>query len=97
MADGAKLIGSAQLRRGSGALQHGSMPLWTDAVLFKQVFDVAPALPTLPFSLPPAALIETVMQALIAAARHCFAADLQVQPLTEAEWESVLKEVRGEG
>lgn len=88
--DGSKLIGSAQLRRGSGALQHGSMPLFADSVLFQQVFGVSPNYPQLPLALPPEAFIETVMKALVVAAGECFAADLQVQPLSDLEWESVL-------
>ncbi len=90
MPDGTKLIGSAQLRRGRGVLQHGSMPLWTDANLFQAVFEVTPMLPTLPLSLPQDALIETVTNALITSASECFQADLQIQPLSELEWEAVL-------
>ena len=90
LADGSKLIGSAQLRRGSGALQHGSMPLLTDAALFQQVFEGTSTLPTLPLALPRETIIETVMTALIAAAGECFAANLQVQPLSDSEWEAVL-------
>lgn len=90
LADGSKLIGSAQLRRGSSALQHGSMPLFADSALFQQVFEGAPTLPALPLALPQAIAIQTVMKALIASAGSCFAADLQVQPLTDAEWEEVL-------
>ncbi|WP_242036621.1 biotin/lipoate A/B protein ligase family protein [Leptolyngbya sp. FACHB-321] len=90
LVDGSKLIGSAQLRRGSGVLQHGSMPLLTDAALFQQVFEGTSTLPTLPLTLPKEAIIETVMTALIAAASECFAANLQVQPLSDSEWEAVL-------
>ena len=90
LANGAKLIGSAQLRRGSGALQHGSMPLFADSALFKAVFGVLPQHPELSLALPHEALIETVMKALIASAGACFAADFQVQPLSALEWESVL-------
>jgi lipoate-protein ligase A len=89
-AEGAKLVGSAQLRRGSGALQHGSMPLCVDPVLFQQVFGVTPKLPVLPLALPQMSLVETVMDALTRAAEDCFAANLYVQPLSDAEWESVL-------
>jgi lipoate-protein ligase A len=38
LADGSKLIGSAQLRRGTAILQHGSMRLEPDTKLFTQVF-----------------------------------------------------------
>jgi len=91
LADGAKLIGSAQLRRGGGALQHGSMPLCLDPVLFQQVFGVAPKLPTLPLALSQATGIETVINALTVSAGECFAAKLHVQPLSDAEWEDVLR------
>lgn len=53
--EGFKLIGSAQLRRGHGLLQHGSMRLWTDPDLYEAVFGVPlgtwqrpPGLPTTP-------------------------------------------------
>ncbi|PSB26500.1 lipoate--protein ligase family protein [Stenomitos frigidus] len=97
LADGSKLIGSAQLRQGSGALQHGSMPLFADSALFQQVFGVLPQRPSLPLALTPEALVETVMQALIAAAGECFAADLHVQPLSDEEWEAVLTHAWEEG
>ena len=90
LADGSKLVGSAQLRRGSGALQHGSMPLCADPDLFYQVFGTLPQRPQLPLALSQAALIETVMKALTTAASECFAADFQVQPLSDEEWEAVL-------
>ncbi|MBW4692051.1 MAG: lipoate--protein ligase family protein [Lyngbya sp. HA4199-MV5] len=90
LGDGTKLVGSAQLRRGSGALQHGSMPLCVDAALYQQVFGVAPRQPILPFMLPLERLIDTVTNALVVAATDCFNADFQVQPLSNEEWESVL-------
>ncbi|MEM6714060.1 MAG: biotin/lipoate A/B protein ligase family protein [Cyanobacteria bacterium P01_D01_bin.6] len=40
-ASGYKLIGSAQLRRDRGVLQHGSIRLWPDAALTQQVFGVS--------------------------------------------------------
>lgn len=88
--DGTKLVGSAQLRRGSGALQHGSMPLFADPALYQQVFDVIPTLPILPLALRQEACLTTVINALTAAAESCFAAHFQVQPLLEEEWEAVL-------
>lgn len=96
MPDGTKLIGSAQLRRGSGALQHGSMPLHVDPVLYQQVFSAAPKQPLLPLTLAPEALINTVISALTVAAEACFTATFQVQPLSNDEWESVLAQ-GGEG
>ncbi|XGV97427.1 MAG: lipoate--protein ligase family protein [Leptolyngbya sp. BL-A-14] len=89
LADGSKLVGSAQLRRGSGALQHGSMPLWADSALFQQVFGVAPKVSALP-PFAQATLISTVIDALTTAAEACFGAKFQVQPLSNDEWEAVL-------
>ncbi len=90
LADGSKLIGSAQLRRGSGALQHGSMRLCTDPALHQQVFSVVPKQPLLSLALPPEALFDTVINALTVAAEGCFGATFQVEPLSAEEWESVL-------
>lgn len=42
LADGTKLIGSAQLRRDQAILQHGSMRLTPDRGLFEQVFLKSP-------------------------------------------------------
>ena len=83
--EGAKLIGSAQLYRGSAVLQHGSMPLNLDPDLFEQVFGTRPVLPTLPEPLG----VETVMAALVRSAGQCFGADLQIQPLNEMEWQQI--------
>ncbi len=84
--DGYKLIGSAQLRRGDAILQHGSMRLQPDFDLFSQVFGDE----LLPLQLPLLDigndLIETVVEALTAAACRCFEIDLEVQPLSEQEW-----------
>ncbi len=90
MANGSKLIGSAQLRRGSAILQHGSMPLTMDADLFRQVFTVPPNLPLLPSTLLKEALVETVINALTQAAGNCFNAEFCVQPLSAAEWEAAI-------
>jgi lipoate---protein ligase len=90
LSDGSKLVGSAQLRRGSSALQHGSMPLCADPDLFHQVFGTSPQRPQLPLALSRDALIETVINALTVSASECFAADLQRQPLSDKEWEAVL-------
>lgn len=89
MADGSKLVGSAQLRRGGAILQHGSMPLTMDADLFQHVFTTAPKLPLLPSTLPKETLIETVIDALSVAASNCFAAEFYVEPLAAAEWKTI--------
>jgi lipoate---protein ligase len=89
--DGAKLIGSAQLRRGTTILQHGSMRLCPNAELFAQVFGTAavPAPLPEPWMLDESVLSTTVMTALTAAARECLAADFVVQPLTATEWTEI--------
>ncbi|MCY7322955.1 MAG: lipoate--protein ligase family protein, partial [Phormidesmis sp. CAN_BIN36] len=90
MSDGAKLIGSAQLRKGNAILQHGSMRLEPDGGLFDRVFDNESAnLPNLPLSIRGETLIQTVIEALIQAASHCFDIHLESQPLTEKEWHEI--------
>ncbi|MDX2232715.1 MAG: biotin/lipoate A/B protein ligase family protein [Leptolyngbyaceae cyanobacterium bins.349] len=85
-ADGAKFIGSAQLRRGNAVLQHGSMRLHQSASLFQTVFHTEAHLPQLPV-----ATLETntIIQALVSAATACFGADVQEQPLSAEEWHTV--------
>lgn len=89
MADGSKLIGSAQLRRGSAVLQHGSIRLSPNPELFRQVFAVEPEFPQLPIALAGENGLATAIAALQQAAQSCFAADLQAQPLSEQEWLAV--------
>ncbi|MCS6815259.1 MAG: lipoate--protein ligase family protein [Cyanobacteria bacterium] len=94
-ADGVKLIGSAQLRRGHAILQHGSIRLAPDPELVTYVFGS-------PFtSFPqsggmaemaqqPLALVKMrVMEALTIAAAECFHTNLVEQPLSEAEWQAI--------
>lgn len=91
LADNSKLIGSAQLRRGKAILQHGSMRLQSDGELFTQVFGAESfSLIQLPFSQRGEALIQKVIEALIAAANDCFRIQLVLQPLSELEWENIL-------
>lgn len=90
LADGAKFIGSAQLRRGGAILQHGSIRLEPDTGLFGQVFGAEPFSPIqLPQNLRSTALIHTVMDTLIAAASRCFSVQLALQPLSQSEWEAI--------
>jgi lipoate-protein ligase A len=87
LADGSKLIGSAQLRKGDAVLQHGSMRLNPDPDLFKKVFDQEY------FSsakFPQTINQETIINALIAAACDCFAMEIEVKPLSEDEWDMIL-------
>lgn len=92
--DGCKLIGSAQLRRGDAILQHGSMRLQPDCDLFHQVFGEKLIPVNLPLSEADNDLIETVVEALSAAACRCFEIDLNVQPLSDEEWQDIFKFIR---
>jgi lipoate-protein ligase A len=85
--DNCKLIGSAQLRRGSAILQHGSIRLQPNAELFATVFGAES------FSyvqLPQNLNVETIIAALLAAAIDCFNIQLVLQPLSEDEWQEIL-------
>ncbi|MBE9034764.1 lipoate--protein ligase family protein [aff. Roholtiella sp. LEGE 12411] len=86
--DGAKLIGSAQLRRREAILQHGSIRLQPDAELFDQVFGTE-SFTTV--QLPQSLDIETIIAALITAASDCFDMQIVVQPLSEHEWQAILE------
>ena len=90
LADGSKLIGSAQLRRGTALLQHGSMPLEPDPNLLHAVFGVHHPQPVLPLTVKGTALLEQVSNALAQAAIQCFNIQLQVQPLSDDEWRAIL-------
>jgi lipoate---protein ligase len=85
--DGAKLIGSAQLRRAGAILQHGSIRLHQDAELFTQIFGVESWTQV---QLPQSLSIEIIITALMAAASYCFEIELVVQPLSKSEWEEIL-------
>jgi lipoate-protein ligase A len=86
LANGKKLIGSAQLRRGEAILQHGSMQLNPDADLFQQVFGLELERTTsLSFNLTR----EEIMTALITAAGEHFQVEIEAKPLTEDEWQVI--------
>lgn len=89
LADGIKLIGSAQLRRGTAILQHGSIRLEPDTKLFTQVFGETLTV-ELPIEQEGDALIQTVVAALMQAACRCFDIELVTQPLSDAEWQQIL-------
>lgn len=87
-ATGEKLIGSAQVKKGNAILQHGSMRLCPQA-LYPQVFgESAPVLRLAQLQNPPG-LITQLIESLTQAARDCFAIQLWVQPLSEAEWQEI--------
>ncbi|MEH1909333.1 MAG: biotin/lipoate A/B protein ligase family protein [Nostoc sp.] len=85
--DGGKLIGSAQLRRGGAILQHGSIRLRSDAQLFTQVFGAESFTNV---QLPQSLSIEKIIAALVAAASNYFDMQIEVQPLSQSEWEKIL-------
>ncbi|WP_414563721.1 MULTISPECIES: biotin/lipoate A/B protein ligase family protein [unclassified Anabaena] len=87
LADGTKLIGSAQLRRGEVILQHGSIRLQPDIELFSQVFGEASATSV---QLPVNLELDHIINALTNAACDCFAMQINVQPLSQSEWEEAL-------
>ncbi|BBD58388.1 biotin/lipoate A/B protein ligase [Nostoc sp. HK-01] len=83
--NGAKLIGSAQLKRGDVILQHGSIRLQPDAELFAEVFGTE-LLTNLQFPYS----LEQMMTALITAAQDFFAMEIEVQALSQLEWEEIM-------
>lgn len=89
LADGSKLIGSAQLRRGKAILQHGSIILHPDADLFEQVFGKDTFRPV---KLPENLDQEIIINALINAACDSFNMQVEVQPLSEIEWDEILNQ-----
>ena len=86
--DGTKLIGSAQLRRGTAILQHGSIRLEPSAELFAQVFGEEMTV-NLPLEQQGDALIQKVVGAMTEAAVECFGVQFVEQPLSETEWEAI--------
>lgn len=93
--DGIKLIGSAQLRRGSAILQHGSIRLAPDPELVAYVFGSPLASSPLfrgiaDIAQQPLDLLKMrVIEALTIAAAECFHTNLVEQPLSEAEWQAI--------
>jgi lipoate---protein ligase len=67
---GQKLIGSAQLRRGRGILQHGSILLNPDRSLMKQLFGTVD--PVIGLNEIQPVSIEAICEALTAALEECF-------------------------
>lgn len=83
-AKGTKLIGSAQLRRGTALLQHGSIRLITEPALYQQIFGAE----LLPLIMPRFDLTQ-IVEALTAAAQNQFGITLLSQMLTESEWQNI--------
>ncbi len=73
LANSAKFIGSAQLRRGKAILQHSSIRLEPNPELFTQVFSAESFSPIyLPLRQRGEALFQIITESLIMAARDCF-------------------------
>lgn len=89
MADGTKLIGSAQLRRDGVVLQHGSMRLCPDPELFQTVFGTQIRVPDLPLSGDLEERRAIALTALTQAAAEWFGVTLKEEPLSEEEWKMV--------
>lgn len=91
--NGTKLIGSAQLRRQQAILQHGSMRLRPDPLLFEQVFGSALGEMVLPLRSPLPLTGESLEQQVIAALTTALQQHLDVrlvsQPLSAEEWQAV--------
>jgi lipoate---protein ligase len=87
---GHKVIGSAQLRRGSYLLQHGSMGLTTNAELRQQVFQT-PASPENQAQrvVQQGLTISQIIASLTQATADCFNCQLIPQPLTQREWAEI--------
>ncbi|MBD2232290.1 lipoate--protein ligase family protein [Phormidium tenue FACHB-1052] len=89
-AQGYKAIGSAQLRRGSCLLQHGSMGLMTDDELWQQVFQTpAPPANQAQLAVRQGLTISKIIESLTQAAENCFDCQLIAQPLAEREWVAI--------
>lgn len=95
--EGAKFIGSAQLRRGKAVLQHGSMQLSPPRELFDRVFGVSPESVSLPAGLAGVAgedfnsdaAIDAIVSTLIDAARECYDIEFELRPLSDEEWQEI--------
>ena len=87
LANGSKLIGSAQLRKCDAVLQHGSMRLNPDPELFAKVFNQEFFYP---IQFPQTINQETIIKALIVAACDCFGMEIEVIPLSQDEWNLIL-------
>ncbi|WP_235678246.1 lipoate--protein ligase family protein [Cylindrospermopsis curvispora] len=85
--NGAKLIGSAQLRTDKAILQHGSMVLEPDQDLFETIFGEGSFVP---ISLPKSLTREVIIPNLIAAACDVFNMVLEEEPLSPEEWQEIM-------
>ena len=89
LADGTKLIGSAQAWQRDTVLQHGSMQLHPSPQLWAQVFGTDPPPRRLGLAEAQLPTLDAIMTTLIQAAEHCFQTTFTLQPLSEQEWQAV--------
>lgn len=89
-AHGEKVVGSAQIWRGSCLLQHGSMVLNPSSDLWEIVFQSpAPAVNQVQAAVDTGLNTDAIVAALARAAESCFDCVLISQPLTECEWTAI--------
>ncbi|PSR17045.1 biotin--protein ligase [filamentous cyanobacterium CCP3] len=87
---GEKVIGSAQIRRGSCILQHGSMILTPNSELWETVFQSpAPAVNQARAAVGSGLTTDAIVAALARSAEASFDCTLISQPLTEPEWADI--------
>lgn len=91
LADGTKLIGSAQLFDKGAVLQHGSIRLEPDTALFTEVFGTFD-FGHLPVVTHHESLSSSLIKALVNAACDCFDVQFEVQPLSPTEWTAICDE-----
>lgn len=85
---GYKLIGSAQLRRERSLLQHGSMRLWPDRALHRQVFGEAVSEagpPTVIPEQPSDEWLQQLVELIAAAIQQSLGVTFNPKPLTVTE------------
>ncbi|MGI0481733.1 lipoyl protein ligase domain-containing protein [Geminocystis sp. CENA526] len=83
--NGNKFIGSSQLKKGKFVLQHGSMVLNPDIVLFQKVFNTMPPRPEIPVL-----SLGSIVSVLTESAGEYFNCQFEIQPLTSEEIASCL-------
>ncbi|TVQ14443.1 MAG: lipoate--protein ligase family protein [Leptolyngbya sp. DLM2.Bin27] len=89
-AQGHKVIGSAQLRRGAHLLQHGSMGLTTNGTLWQQVFQTAaPPETEAQRAVRQGLTVAQIIASLTQAAAGWFDCQPIAQPLTPGEWATI--------
>ena len=99
--NGNKVIGSAQLRRGKTVLQHGSMILATNPLLYEQVFGTTLKENLLEVISPikdrstrylQSDSTAKIIQRLTEAAKVIFKINIEKQPLSIKEWQYIARD-----